>query len=97
LLIVLFRVERLESSYKNCPYVSNILVYADSMHNELLALIFPNKPALEEWAEKSGIVRLAADLSTNFFRTFPGLNCVPTREPARLFWTHSMSPGRKLI
>lgn len=33
-----------------------MMVYADSLHNDLLALVFPNKPALEEWADKNGIV-----------------------------------------
>jgi len=48
-------VERLESSYKNCPFVSNILVYASSEHNDILALIHPNKSRLEEWAEKNSL------------------------------------------
>jgi len=48
-------VERLESSYKNCPLVSNIMVYASESHNELLAFIQPNKAALESWAKKAGI------------------------------------------
>jgi len=30
-------------------------VYASASHNELLALINPNKARLEEWAEKNGL------------------------------------------
>jgi len=48
-------VERLESSYKNCPMVSNILVYASESYNEVIALIQPNKLSLEAWAKKNGI------------------------------------------
>jgi len=48
-------VERLESSYKNSPLVTNILIYACATQNEVLALVYPNKPALEEWAEKKGL------------------------------------------
>lgn len=55
-MLTINSVERLESSYKNCPLVANMMVYADSLHNDLLALVFPNKPALEEWADKNGIV-----------------------------------------
>jgi len=48
-------VERLESSYKNCPLVTNILVYASAEHNEVVALVSPNKPELEHWAEQQNI------------------------------------------
>jgi len=48
-------VEHLESCYKNSPLVANIMVYASSHHNEVIALIHPNKPALESWAEKQGL------------------------------------------
>jgi len=40
-------VERLESIYKNSPLVSNIMVYASSKYNELIAFIQPNKGNLE--------------------------------------------------
>jgi len=33
---------------KNCPLVANILVYATSNCNDVVALIFPNKAALEK-------------------------------------------------
>jgi len=41
-------IEKLESQYKNCPLVANILVYATSNCNDVVALIFPNKAALEK-------------------------------------------------
>jgi len=47
--------ERLEAVYRNCPYVSNIMVYASSYYNDLIAFISPNRRALEEWAESQGI------------------------------------------
>jgi len=48
-------VEKLESIFKNSLFVSNICVHADSHHNDLIALIFPNKKYCEEFAEKNGI------------------------------------------
>jgi len=48
-------VERLEASYKNCPFVANIMVYACSTHNEVIALVFPNKITLEKWAATNGV------------------------------------------
>jgi len=35
--------ERLESIYKNSPFVDNIMVYASNKHNDLIAFVMPNK------------------------------------------------------
>jgi len=48
-------VERLESSYKNCPLVANLMVYASSSYNEIVALVQPNKLVLEKWAKTNNI------------------------------------------
>jgi len=48
-------VERLEASYKNCPLVANIMVYACSEKNEVIAFINPNKLALLSWAKSNDI------------------------------------------
>jgi len=41
-------IERLESMYKNCPLVANLLVFAHSHSDFVVALIQPNKGALEK-------------------------------------------------
>jgi len=48
-------VEKLEAIYKNSLFVSNICVHADAHHNELVALIFPNKKHVEEFADKTHV------------------------------------------
>jgi len=48
-------LERLESAYKESPEVGNIMVHASSEHNELVALVQPNKKELESWASSNGI------------------------------------------
>jgi len=47
--------ERLESIYKNSPFVDNIMVYASSKHNDLIALVVPNKKTLQDWANANGV------------------------------------------
>eukprot|EP01126_Amoeba_proteus_P033208 TRINITY_DN3257_c0_g1_i15.p1 TRINITY_DN3257_c0_g1~~TRINITY_DN3257_c0_g1_i15.p1 ORF type:complete len:430 (-),score=83.37 TRINITY_DN3257_c0_g1_i15:357-1646(-) len=58
-------VERLESTYKNCPFVENILIHASSHHNQIVALIFPNAQVLEEWADKHNIDETWVELCSN--------------------------------
>jgi len=47
--------ERLEASYRNCPYVVNIMVYATSEANDVIAFVNPNRKAVEDWAASQGI------------------------------------------
>lgn len=47
-------LEKLESVYRNCPYVMFICVYVDSTHSECVALIHPNRAKLLEWAQSTG-------------------------------------------
>jgi long-chain acyl-CoA synthetase len=54
--------ERLESIYRNCPLVANIMVYVSSSYNEVIAFVHPNKRALEDWAEAQGIKKDFAGL-----------------------------------
>jgi len=48
-------LESLESKFKNSSYVDNICVYADSNESFCVALVFPSKNKLMEWAEKNGV------------------------------------------
>jgi len=41
-------IEKLESMYKNCPLVANIMVFAHSQSDFIVALVHPNKAALEK-------------------------------------------------
>jgi len=47
--------ERLESIYKNSPFVDNIMVYASNKHNDLIAFVMPNKKKLQDWANSQGL------------------------------------------
>uniref|UniRef100_A0A6B2KZ22 AMP-dependent synthetase/ligase domain-containing protein n=1 Tax=Arcella intermedia TaxID=1963864 RepID=A0A6B2KZ22_9EUKA len=42
--------ERLETIYRNCPYVDHIMVYACSSYDELIAFVSPNRKALHDYA-----------------------------------------------
>lgn len=46
-------LEKLESVYRNCPYVMYICVYVDSTHSECVALVHPNRVKLIEWAKST--------------------------------------------
>ena len=48
-------IERLESEYKNCPLVHNLLVYVDSFHNSCLAIINPDPSATLHWARQNNL------------------------------------------
>jgi len=48
-------IERLESIYKNSKFIDNICIHADSNHYDVVALVAPNKSALQEWATKNNI------------------------------------------
>jgi len=54
--------ERLESIYRNCPLVANIMIYVCSSYNDVIAFVHPNKRALEDWAEAQGIKKDFAGL-----------------------------------
>jgi len=41
-------IERLEAMYKNCPLVANLMVFAHSHSDHVIALVQPNKGALEK-------------------------------------------------
>ncbi|OQO05509.1 hypothetical protein B0A48_09278 [Cryoendolithus antarcticus] len=48
-------LEKLESTYRSCPVVGNICVYAASDKNKPIAIVFPNENALKELAKSNGI------------------------------------------
>jgi long-chain acyl-CoA synthetase len=48
-------LESIESRYRDCPFVDHICAYVDSEHNEVVAIVAPNKLATEAWASKNGI------------------------------------------
>lgn len=48
-------LEKLESAYRNCPYIQTICVYVDASHSECIAMIYPNKERLTEWAQSQGL------------------------------------------
>lgn len=48
-------LERLESIYKACKYVDNVMVYADSHKTYPIALVYPSKERAEEWAKEAGV------------------------------------------
>ncbi|KAL8278789.1 hypothetical protein RQP46_008858 [Phenoliferia psychrophenolica] len=43
-------LERLESVYKSCSFISNICIYADSQANKAMAIIFPHEGNLKSLA-----------------------------------------------
>ena len=45
---------KVESIFKNCPYIDNICVYGDSFHNYLIAFVLPEKNSLLRLAETLG-------------------------------------------
>lgn len=47
-------LEKLESVYKDCPFVHNICVYADGEREFPIAIVFPFAKAVQNWAEKTG-------------------------------------------
>ncbi|KAI3789374.1 hypothetical protein L2E82_02167 [Cichorium intybus] len=46
-------VENIESTYSRCPLVTSIWVYGNSFESFLVAVVVPDKIAVEEWAEKN--------------------------------------------
>jgi len=48
-------LEKLESVYRNCPYIETISVYADGSHYHCIAIAYPSKPMLEGWAKSNGV------------------------------------------
>ncbi|KAM0749891.1 acetyl-CoA synthetase-like protein [Meredithblackwellia eburnea MCA 4105] len=48
-------LERLESTYKSCPYVANICVHASSDANRPMAIIFPHEANLKQLVKEKGI------------------------------------------
>ncbi|XP_058203562.1 long chain acyl-CoA synthetase 4-like [Rhododendron vialii] len=48
-------VEKLESVYGGVPGIDSIWVYGNSFESFLIAVLNPNKAALERWAEENGI------------------------------------------
>lgn len=47
--------ERLESLFRTCRLVDAIWVYGNSYETCLVAVVKPEKAALQEWAESEGI------------------------------------------
>ncbi|KAI3453817.1 hypothetical protein Pfo_010480 [Paulownia fortunei] len=48
-------VENLENIYGLVPNIESIWIYGNSFESFLVAIINPNKPAVEQWAEQNGI------------------------------------------
>ncbi|KAI9127877.1 hypothetical protein K1719_000870 [Acacia pycnantha] len=45
-------VESIENKYSQCPLITSIWVYGNSFESFLVAVVVPEKKALEDWAEK---------------------------------------------
>ncbi|PQQ04035.1 long chain acyl-CoA synthetase 2 [Prunus yedoensis var. nudiflora] len=43
-------VENIESNYLQCPLITSIWVYGNSFESFLVAVVVPDKKALEDWA-----------------------------------------------
>lgn len=48
-------LESIESRYRNCQFVEHICAFVDGEHNDVVAIVAPNKPSLEAWASKNGV------------------------------------------
>lgn len=46
-------LENIESRYRNCPYVEHVCAYVDSEHNQVVAIISPNRLSVETWAQQN--------------------------------------------
>jgi len=57
--------ERLESIYRNCSLVENIMVVVSSDHDELIAFVCPKRRALEDWASSQHIKGELSDICKN--------------------------------
>ncbi|CAI0446855.1 unnamed protein product [Linum tenue] len=48
-------VENLENTYSRCPLVASIWVYGNSFESFLVAVVVPDKQAIEEWAKQHNV------------------------------------------
>eukprot|EP01114_Cavostelium_apophysatum_P013308 TRINITY_DN3194_c0_g1_i2.p1 TRINITY_DN3194_c0_g1~~TRINITY_DN3194_c0_g1_i2.p1 ORF type:complete len:706 (+),score=218.08 TRINITY_DN3194_c0_g1_i2:86-2203(+) len=48
-------LEKLESKYKACKYVENMLVYGDSQKDYVVAVVLPVRAELTAWAKSRGV------------------------------------------
>ncbi|CAN1278278.1 Probable CoA ligase CCL6 [Linum perenne] len=48
-------VENLENTYSRCPLVASIWVYGNSFESFLVAVVIPDKQALEDWAARNNV------------------------------------------
>jgi long-chain acyl-CoA synthetase len=52
----------LESLYRTCNLVQNILVYADQQKSKPVAIVLPAEPALKAFAEQKGLGKKTDEL-----------------------------------
>ncbi|KAM0788307.1 hypothetical protein ACM66B_001450 [Microbotryomycetes sp. NB124-2] len=57
-------LERLESVYKSCSYVSNICVHGDSSANRPMAIIFPHEANLKQLVQEQNLSSGSDDLAS---------------------------------
>src|SRR5579859_463377 len=55
-------IEQLESLYRTCNLVQNILVYADQQKSKPVAIVLPAEPALKKFAADKGLGKQDDDL-----------------------------------
>ena len=48
--------EKVENKLNMSPYIAQIFVYGDSLQHYLVAIIVPDKVAIEKWASENGVV-----------------------------------------
>lgn len=48
-------IENVESVYQRCPLVTSIWVYGNSFESFLVAVVVPDRKALEDWAANQGV------------------------------------------
>lgn len=47
--------EKLEDKFTQSPYITQCFIYGDSLQNNLVGIIVPDKPVIEKWAKEQGI------------------------------------------
>ncbi|XP_030525095.1 probable CoA ligase CCL6 [Rhodamnia argentea] len=58
-------VENVESVYQRCPLATSIWVYGSSFESFLVAVVVPDRKALEDWAANHGVARDFQSLCQN--------------------------------
>lgn len=58
-------VESLESTYMRCPLISSIWIYGNSFESFLVAVVVPERQALQDWATNNNVAENFESLCEN--------------------------------